>query len=77
MRERQGKYKVNPVYTDLKLGSSMVKIHVKNDSNKPVQLPTKMVIGVVSATNIVPVMIAPKNMLEEGWDKPPNRNTRD
>ena len=28
-----------------------------------------MVIGVVSATNVVPAMIAPKNMLEEGWDQ--------
>ena len=71
--EKQGKYKVTPVYTDLKPGSSKVKIHVMNDSNKPVQLPTKMVIGVVSAANVVPAMIAPKNMLEEGWDQPPNK----
>ena len=70
--EKQGKYKVTPVYTDLKPGSSKVKIHVMNDSNKPVQLPTKMVIGVVSAANVVPAMIAPKNILEEGWDQPPN-----
>ena len=70
--EKQGKCKVTPVYTDLKPGSSKVKIHVMNDSNKPVQLPSKMVIGVVSAANVVPAMIAPKNMLEEGWDQPPN-----
>ena len=70
--EKQGKYKVTPVYTDLKPGSSKVKIHVMNDSNKPVQLPTKMVIGVISAANVVPAMIAPKNMLEEGWDQTPN-----
>ena len=70
--EKQGKYKVIPVYTDLKLGSSKVKIHVMNDSDKPVQLPAKMVIGVVSAANVVSAMIAPKNMLEEGWDQPPN-----
>ena len=71
--EKQGKYKVTPVYMDLKPGSSKVKVHVTNDSNKPVQLPTKMVIGVVSAANVVPVMIAPKKMLEEGWDQTPNK----
>ena len=71
--EKQGKYKVTPVYTDLKPGSSKVKVHVMNDSNKPVQLPTKMVIGVVSAANVVPTMIAPKKMLEEGWDQTPNK----
>ena len=71
--EKQGKYKVTPVYTDLKPGSSKVKVHVMNDSNKPVQLPTKMVIGVVSAANVVPAMIAPKKMLEEGWDQTPNK----
>ena len=70
--EKQGKYQVTPVYTDLKPGSSKVKIHVMNNSNKPVQLPTKMVIGVVSAANVVPAMIAPRNMLEEGWDQLPN-----
>ena len=43
-----------------------------NYSNKPVQLPAKMVIGVVSAANVVPTMIAPKKMLEEGWDQTPN-----
>ena len=37
--ERQGKYKVTPVYTDLKPGSSRVKVLVTNDSNRPVQLP--------------------------------------
>ena len=67
--EKQGKYKVTPVYTDLKPGSSKVKVHVTNDSNKPVQLPAKMVIGVVSAANVVPAMIVPKKMLEEGWDQ--------
>ena len=70
--EKQGKYKVTPVDTDLKPGSSKVKVHMTNDSNKPVQLPTKMVIGVVSAANVVPAMIAPKKMLEEGWDQTPN-----
>ena len=70
--KKQGKYKVTPVYTDLKPGSSKVKIHVTNDSNKPVQLPAEMVIGVISAANVVPAMIAPKNMLEEGWDQPPS-----
>ena len=70
--EKQGKYKVTPVYTDLKPGSSKVKVHVINYSNKPVQLPAKMVIGVVSAANVVPTMIAPKKMLEEGWDQTPN-----
>ena len=64
---------MTPVYTDLKPGSSKVKVHMMNDSNKPVQLPTKMVIGVVSATNVVPTMIAPKKMLEEGWDQTPNK----
>ena len=44
-----------------------------NDSNKPVQLPAKMVIGVVSTANVVPTMIAPKKMLEEGWDQTPNK----
>ena len=34
--EKQGKYKVTPVYTDLKPGSSRVKVLVTNVSNKPV-----------------------------------------
>ena len=71
--EKQGKYKVTPVYTDLRPGSSKVKVHVMNNSNKPVQLPTKMVIGVVLAANVAPAMIAPKKMLEEGWDQSPNK----
>ena len=66
--EKPGKYKVTPVYTDLKPGSAKVKVHVMNDSNKPVQLPAKTIIEVVSAANVVPAMIAPKKMLEEGWD---------
>ena len=73
--EKQGRYKVTPVYTDLKPGSSKMKIHVMNDSNKPVQLTTKMVIGVISVANVVPAMIAPKNMLEEGWDQTPKPET--
>ena len=72
--EKQEKCNMTPVYTDLKPGSSRVKIHVTNDTNKPVHLPAKMVIGVVSAANVVPAMIAPKNMLEEGWDQPPEEN---
>ena len=32
-----------------------------------------MVIGVVSAANVVPAMIAPKIMLEEDWDQTPNQ----
>ena len=56
-----------------KPGSSKVKVHVTNDSNKLVQLPTKVVIGVVLAANVVPAMIAPKKMLEEGWDQTPNK----
>ena len=55
---RSGKYKVTPVYTDLKPGSAKVKIHVMNDSNKPVQLPAKTVMWVVSTANVVPTMIA-------------------
>ena len=51
-------------------------MHVMNDSNKPVHLPAKMVIGVISAANVVPAMIAPKNMLEEGWDQPPEETPR-
>ena len=39
--EKLGKYKVTPVYTDLKPGSAKVKVHVMNDSNKPVQLPLR------------------------------------
>ena len=39
--EKQGKYKVTPVYTDLKPGSSKVKVLMTNDSNKPVQLPAE------------------------------------
>ena len=70
--EKQGNYKVTPVFTDLKPRSSKVKVHMMNDSNKPVQLPAKMVIGVVSAANVVPTMIAPKKMLEEGWDQNQN-----
>ena len=58
--EKQEKCNVTPVYADLKPGSSRVKIHVTNDSNKPVHLPAKMVIGVISAANVVPAMIAPK-----------------
>ena len=72
--ENQEKCNVTPVYTDLKPGSSRVKIHVTNDTNKPVYLPAKMVIGVISAANVVPAMIVPKNMLEEGWDQPPEEN---
>ena len=59
---------MTPVYTDLKPGSSRVKVLVTNDSNRPVQLPAKMVIGVISAVNVVPAMIAPRNMLEKDWD---------
>ena len=73
MGRNKGKYKVTPVYTDLKPGSSKVKVHVTNDLNKPVQLPTKMVIGVVSAASVVPAMIAPKKMLEEGCHQTPNK----
>ena len=70
--ERQGKYKVTPVYTNLKQGSLRVKVLVTNDSNRPVQLPAKMVIGVISAVNKVPAMIAPKNMLGKDWDQNPS-----
>ena len=72
--ENQGKFKVTPVYTDLKPGSSKVKVLVTNESNKPVQLPAKMVIGVVSTVNVVPAMIAPKIMLEKDWDQTPNQS---
>ena len=58
--EKQEKCNVTPVYTALKPRSSRVKIHVTNDTNKPVHLPAKMVIGVISAANVVPAMIAPK-----------------
>ena len=71
--EKQEKYKVTPVYTELKPGSSKVKVLVTNDSNKPVQLPGKMVIGVISAANVVPTMITPKIMLEEDWDQTPSQ----
>ena len=50
-----------------------VKAHMTNDSNKAVQLPAKIVIGVVSAANVVPAIIAPRKMLEEGWDQTPNK----
>ena len=60
---------MTPVYTDLKPGSSRVKVLVTNDSNRPVQLPSKMVIGVISTANVVPAMIAPKNMLGKDWDQ--------
>ena len=72
--EKQGRCNMTPVYTELKPGSSKVKMHVTNDSNKLVQLPAKMVIGVISAANVVPAMIASKNMLEEGWDQPPEES---
>ena len=72
--ENQGKFKVTPVYNDLKQGSSKVKVLVTNESNKPVQLPAKIVIGVVSAVNVVPAMIAPKIMLEKDWDQTPNQS---
>ena len=65
---------MTPVYTDLKPGSSKVKVLVTNDSNKPVQLPAKMVIGVISAANVVPAMIAPKTMLEKDWDQLPSQS---
>ena len=71
--ENQGKFKVTPVYTDLKPGSSKVKVLVTNESNKPVQLPAKMVIQVVSTAHVVPAMIAPKIMLEKDWDQTPNQ----
>ena len=45
-----------------------------NESNKPVQLPAKMVIGVVSTVNVVPAMIAPKIMLKKDWDQTPNQS---
>ena len=70
----QEKCNMTPVYTDLKPRSSRVNIHVTNNTNKPVHLPAKMVIGVASAPYVVPAMIAPKNMLEEGWDQPPEEN---
>ena len=38
-------------------------------ANRPVQLPAKTVIGVIAATNVVPTMIAPKNMLVKDWDQ--------
>ena len=72
--EKEGRYKVTPVYTDLKPGSSKVKILVTNVSNKPVQLPAKMVIGVISATNVVPAVIAPKTILEKDWDQIPSQS---
>ena len=72
--ENQGKFKVTPVYTDLKPGSSKVKVLVINEANKLVQLPAKMVIGVVSAVNVVPAMIAPKIMLEKDWDQTPSQS---
>ena len=72
--EKQGRYKVTPVYTDLKPGSSKVKIPMTNVSNKLVQLPAKMVIGVISAANVVPAMIAPKTMLEKDWDQTPSQS---
>ena len=33
-----------------------------------------MVIGVISAENVVPTMIAPKTMLEKDWDQSPNQS---
>ena len=63
---------MTPVYTDLKPGSSKVKVLVTNESNKPIQLPAKMVIGVVFTANVVPAMIAPKIMLEKDWDHTPD-----
>ena len=67
--EKQGKYKVTPIHTDLKPGSSKLKVLMTNGSNKLVQLPAKKVIGVISTTNVVPAMIAPKTMLEMDWDQ--------
>ena len=72
--EKQERCNMTPVYTDLKPGSSKVKMHVTNASNKLVQLPATMVIGAISAANVIPAMIAPKNMLEEGWDQPPEES---
>ena len=74
MGEKQGKYKVTLVYTDLKPGSLWVEFLVTNVSNQPVQLPTKMVIGVISAANVVPALIAPKTMLEKGLESIPKSN---
>ena len=73
--EKQEKYQVTPVYTDLKPGSSKVKGLVTNGSNKLVQLPAKMVIGVISTANVVPAMLAPRMMLEKDWDQTPSPNT--
>ena len=72
--ENQGKFRVTPVYTDLKPGSSKVKLHVTNESNKPVQLPAKMVIRVDSTADVMPPMIAPEIMLEKDWDQIPNQS---
>ena len=33
-----------------------------------------MVIGVISAVNVVPAMIAPKTMLEKDWDQTPSQS---
>ena len=70
----QEKYKVTPVYTNLKPGSSKVKVLMTNGSNKLVQLPAKMVIGVISAANVVPTMIASKTMLKKDWDQNPSQS---
>ena len=44
-----------------------------NVSNKPVQLPAKMVMEVISTANVVPTMIAPKTMLKKDWDQTPSQ----
>ena len=74
--EKQGKYKVTPVYTELNPGSAKVKVLVTNDSNKPVQLPAKMVIGVISSCKCSTCYDSSKDNVRGGLGPDPKPNIR-
>ena len=53
------------------LSSSMaVKVCVQNNSDKPITLEANKVIGVISAANIVPMMVALSTLLSDNEDSP-------
>ena len=57
-------------YACLSTGSSAVKVCVQNNSDKPITLEANKVIGVISAANIIPMMVAPSTLLLDEEDSP-------
>ena len=55
--EEPTKWKVAPTYTELKPGSSRVKIQVGNESEEAIKLPAKKVVAIVSSAIVVPDQI--------------------